>query len=230
MKKVHLWILATLFLFSGGLSGQDTTFTEKDDEMKTVFGGGDRKIEHGGYGAFTMGYTTIDSKPAMILGGRAGWLIDHHFTLGLGGYGFFNNLQSNSSSELSDKYTVAGGYGGLFLEAIIAPNYPIHVSIPVIIGAGGVSAYETSSWQDMNSTYYYNYDASSFFVIEPGLELELNIVKFFRLAIAGTYRWTNGVDLTYYYYDENNQYMSNPLPRDILNGFSFQFTMKFGWF
>jgi hypothetical protein len=231
MRTLHLLTISILLFLSGALVGQDTTFKEKNqDEMRTVFGGGDKKIDHGGYGAFTIGYTQIDNEPAMIIGGRAGWLIDHHFTLGLGGYGFFNNLQSNETNDISQNYTVAGGYGGLFVEAIIAPNFPVHASIPVFIGGGGATVYESSYWDDPSSNYYYNYDGAGFFVIEPGLELELNIVKFFRVALAGTYRWTSGVDLTYYYYDEDNIYRTTPLPRDILDGFSFQFTMKFGWF
>ena len=60
---------------------QDTLFSKKEDDMRTVFGGGDGKIEHGGYGALTFAYTTIDGESALLLGGRGGWLINHRFTL-----------------------------------------------------------------------------------------------------------------------------------------------------
>ena len=227
MKKIALFTLISMLLFTGSISAQDTLFAEKKDDMKTVFGS-PGKIEHGGYGAFTMGYTTVDDQGALLMGGRAGWLINHRFTLGLAGYGFFNNLEKRENLAAWENYTIAGGYGGLFMEAIIAPNYPVHVTIPLMIGAGGVSVNE-GTWWDEQYWDYYNYDASAFFVIEPGIEVELNIVKFFRLAVGANYRWTNGIDLTYSWY-EDGKYQNYEIPADILDGFSYHMTLKFGWF
>lgn len=229
MKRIALFTMISCLLAFGNLQAQDTLFTgEKDEQMKTVFGNAG-KVEHGGYGALTIGYTTVDSESALLIGGRAGWLIDHHFTVGLAGYGFFNNLQPKDNVPAYKNYNVAGGYGGLFLEAIIAPNYPVHVAIPVLIGAGGVSAFDPSYW-DYNSNYYYdeyNYDGAAFFIVEPGLEVELNIVKFFRLAVGANYRWTSNINLEYEYEFGEEPYK---LPNDILDGFTYHMTLKFGWF
>jgi hypothetical protein len=229
MKRITILTLVCLFAFAGGVMAQDTLFAKKQDEMKTVFGGRDGKIDHGGYGALTFGYTRIDDESALLIGGRGGWLINHHFTLGLAGYGFFNNLEQKSNVPDFKNYMIAGGYGGLFLEAIIAPNYPVHVAIPLTIGAGGVSAYDPSYW-DYNSDpnyYYYDYNTSAFFVIEPGLEVEMNIVKFFRLSLGANYRWTSNINLEYSYDVTEEPYK---LPTDILDGFTYHMTLKFGWF
>jgi hypothetical protein len=227
MKTAATLIIA-LFLCLGFTQAQDTTVTKKS-EMQTVFGK-PGKIEHGGYGALTFGYTTIDDRGALIMGGRGGWLINHHFTLGLAGYGFFNNLENQSNYEQSKNYSIGGGYGGLFLEAIIAPNFPVHVAIPLTIGAGGATLAEGNVWSSSSSSWeYYNYDASAFFVIEPGLEIEMNIVEFFRLSLGANYRWTNGIDLIYSWYDDG-VYQSYQVPQDILNGFTYHMTLKFGWF
>lgn len=224
--KTRTIILTTLaLLFTATMYAQEEPVA--NDEMRTVFSKSDGKIDHGGYGAFSIGYTSIDNKSALIMGGRGGWLIDHHFTIGLAGYGFFNNVSNIDDAMVSD-YNLTGGYGGLFLEAIIAPNNPIHLSVPVVIGAGGVTAIQTDWWNEYHWEYY-NYDGAAYFVFEPGLEIEMNLVKFFRLAIGGSYRLTNGINLNYNYTD-NGQFTSVQVPKDALDGFNAYLTLKFGWF
>lgn len=219
--KTRILILLTLLITS------TLTFAQ-EEEMRTVFGSSDNKVDHGGYGAFSMGYTQIEDKDALILGGRAGWLIDHHFTIGLAGYGFFNDIDGNSSYDLST-YTLAGGYGGLFLEPIIAPKFPVHIAIPILIGAGGATAFNDDYWNIYESTYYY--DGSAFFVFEPGVELELNLVKFFRIGLGVSYRHTSNLDLNYSYYDDRfHKYVSTRIDSDALKGMNYMVTLKFGWF
>ena len=218
-------IYAVVAMFAISISG-----LHAQDEMQTVFGNPDKKTEHGGYGAFTMGYTKIDNQSAVIMGGRAGWLIDHHFTLGFAGYGFFNNLDESSQANSYDDRSLAGGYGGLFMEAIIAPNYPVHVTFPVLIGAGGATAQYGNIWDEyywQSYNYYYNSDA--FFVVEPGVELEVNVLKFFRLALGAKYRFTSGLNLYYDYYDDGN-YIQEKVDPNALNDFTFDLSLKFGWF
>ena len=71
------------------------------------------------------------------------------------------------------------------MEPIIAPNFPIHVSFPLIIGGGGL-ALNDDTWHDYEWEYddYEPYDWDSYFVLEPGVEVELNLVKFLGLASA----------------------------------------------
>jgi len=222
--KTTILILATLIFSGFAAMAQETG----DDQMRTVFGSDADKIDHGGYGAFTMGYTKIDDKDAILVGGRGGWLIDHHFTIGLAGYGFFNNLNSNNNYDISN-YTLAGGYGGLFLEPIIAPNFPVHVAFPILIGAGGASAFNEDYWDSFENTYYY--DGSAFFVFEPGMEVELNIVKFFRISFGASYRYTGDLDLTYSYYDDvAHEYRATKIAPDALKNWNATMSLKFGWF
>jgi len=151
------------------------------------------------------------------MGARGGWLIDHHFTIGLAGSGFISDKDYLDIIE-NKSVNVAGGYGGLFLEAIIAPNYPVHVTIPVIIGAGGV-AYTYSRWWDEEDDHYKNssIDNDAFFVFEPGLEVEVNLIKFMRFAVGGSYRYTSQVSMI------NSS-------GSMLRGYNAYFVLKFGWF
>jgi len=222
MKTKFLFLTILAFLC---LSMQ----AQEPEEMQTVFGKKDGKTDHGGYGAFTIGYNKIDDKDAMVMGGRAGWLIDHHFTLGLVGYGFFNNVSNyNNSNNNSEDYAISGGYGGLFFEPIFMPNRPVHIAVPVVFGVGGATA-NPGNWDDDNWDYY-NYDSDVFLVFEPGVEVEFNIMRFFRIAVGSTYRWTNGIDLVYEYYDYNNQLQVKHIGGHVIDSFTFNMSFKFGWF
>ena len=189
------------------------------EEMRTLFGNKDNKISHGGYGAISVGYTQIDNKDVMTLGGRAGWLIDHHITLGFAGKGFISQVFIDSIPGTPENgLYMSGGYGGLFVEPIIFPNSPIHVSFPVLIGGGGFVLNE-HDWHYYNYDYKYEepVDWDSYFVLEPGVEIELNLVKFLRVAFGGSYRYTSNLHIS-------------EVPDDLLNGFNGTVTLKFGWF
>jgi hypothetical protein len=113
---------------------------QQTDEMKTIFGNKDNKIDHGGYAAISVGYTQIDKQDVMTLGGRAAWVIDHHVALGLAGKAFMNSvfIEGDFPYTTDNGLYLSGGYGGFFVEPIIAPNFPIHASFPVLIGGGGL--------------------------------------------------------------------------------------------
>ena len=132
-------------------------------------------------------------------------------------YDRFNN-QIHSS--------LAGGYGGLLIEPILAGTSPVHLSFPVLIGAGGVTLtdfYNLDDWQSPFSNYEYDYDA--FFVVEPGVELELNVTRFFRLAAAVSYRYTSEIELLGF-----EDLINGPVAPNALRGFNYGLTFKFGKF
>ena len=216
--KTILTIVVSIML-AGSISAQENQKAqENQNEYKTIFTKkNDSKIDNGGYGAFGIGYTVIDGKNAMQLSFKGAWVIDHHFALGLAGYSFFNNLDKTTSS---DDYFLAGGYGGFYFEPIIAPQSSVHVSFPILIGGGGVSTVPENYWDSDFDRYRYDYDI--FFVFEPGVEIEFNVVKFFRLAVGSSYRLTNGVILKYP--------MGNDVPVKALDGFNFYVIFKFGKF
>ena len=193
---------------------------ERTSEMQTIFGNRDHKTDHGGYAGLTVGYTQIDGNDVMTLGGRAGWLIDHHVTIGLAGKAFMNSIfiEGNFAGAPENGLYLSGGYGGLFIEPIIAPMFPIHVSFPVMIGGGGL-VLNDHTWHDYDweYDYYEPYDWDSYFVVEPGVEIELNVVKYFRIAVGGSYRITSNLHVT-------------EVPKNMMNGFNADVTLKFGKF
>ncbi len=213
MKSRLLFVLMLMGL-SLGIMAQERT----KQEMQTIFGNPDNKISHGGYGAFSIGYTQIAGEDVMTLGGRAGWVIDHHVTLGFMGKALVNTVYVDDYWPNDEGYYLVGGYGGFFIEPIIAPNFPIHVSFPILIGGGGL-ALNDYTWRDYEWEYdeYYPYEWDSYFVVEPGVEIELNLVKFFRVAFGASYRYTSDLHLQY-------------VPKNMMNGFNGNVTFKLGVF
>jgi hypothetical protein len=218
MKKI---LLINLMLLSGIL-----TFAQVDDEVmqeevrqddiKTLFHKG-RGGSIGGYGELSILYNQIDNRDAFVFGARAGVLMGHMMTVGLCGSGFFNDPQYYSG--ITEKISIAGGYGGLFFEPILLPRFPVHVAIPVTIGVGGVAFARMYDYDEYDD--YYPEESDAYLVIEPGIEVELNITKFFRFSIGGYYRYTTDVDM---------MIGTQSVPKDILQGFSGGVNFKFGKF
>jgi len=216
MKKTGFALLLFVLIFAGIATAQETT----QGEMRTIFGNNE-KITHGGYGALLINYSQINDRDAVLVGGRGGWIVNHGITIGIGGYGFANQLNYKNfqvDNKVYDKVFLSGGYGGLLVEPILFPFSPIHVAIPVIIGAGG-AAYVNDYYYGNpgNEWEYYTIDSSPFFVLEPGVEIEFNMVKFMRIGLGAYYRYTSGLDLVNT--DEH-----------ALDGFSTGISLKFGKF
>jgi hypothetical protein len=208
MKKTA--ILLSLVLAVTFVYAQDDY---QNDEIQTIFS---KRRSNGGYGAFTISYSEIGGRDALVTGGRGGFIFGHSFTIGLGGFGFVNNLDYNSYQPETD-FSLAGGYGGFFFEPIIAGRSPVHVSFPILIGMGGVSLFKNYEWNWDDYYPYPEYGNDVFFVVEPAVELEFNMARFFRLAANVSYRYTSKIDL--FKTDEN-----------ALKGFNFGMTFKFGKF
>lgn len=201
--------LATAFAFA------QENYSYQNDEIRTVFS--DHK-SNGGYGALMLGYTQIDGQDAFISGARGAYIIDHSFAIGLGGYGFVNNLDYHT--YLNDNpldYYLAGGYGGIFLEPIVGGNNPIHLSFPVLFGVGGVALIDDYGFHQWDEHPFNNLDNDVFFVVEPAAEIEFNLTRFFRAAAFISYRHTSSLDL----------FETDPA---VLRGFNFGATFKFGKF
>jgi hypothetical protein len=217
--KTRLFRVRKLALGMGFIAITSLSAFSQDDgeyrDIQTLMGGNESV---GGYGAISMQYTQLEDRDAFVFGARGGVIVGHMVTLGLGGSGFFNDMHYDAISGMD--LSLAGGYGGFFFEPILFPNFPVHVAFPVLIGAGGVSVVSTNdgdNWDD-----YYNSEASdAYMVVEPGVEVELNVTRFFRFCIGGYYRYTSDVDI------QDPLYEVSP---DILRGFSGGVTFKFGRF
>lgn len=198
LRKLLPLFTATLFACPMMVAAQTT----QEPPMRTLLGG-EQKLSHGGWGAPTLAYTRLMDQDALLTGGRGGWIINHRFTLGLAAYGLTTNVTNanydrylmDAGTDLRSKSRFYMGYGGLLLEPVIAYRSPIHITLPLIIGAGGCGyGYNEQLPQDFDP-YTYHDDAQAFFVVEPGIALEMNVIPLVRVGVGASYRYTSDLDL-----------------------------------
>jgi hypothetical protein len=215
MRAIIIFLMSFFLInFISAQENKDLVYDEEQNDIQTLFG--NHSTVHGGYGAITVAYSEIDNLNAASIGARGAWIIGHWFAVGIGGTGFINDINYNSAE---DQYTnITGGYGGLLLEPIILPWFPLHLSLPVLLGAGGIANVTSEGTGENYEPPSYIEDATSFFIVEPGAEVELNLIRHFRLALGVTYRFTNEITL-------------HNLPGNYpLNGWTGSVALKFGKF
>ena len=195
----------------------------EEGEFRTIFNN-NGSISYGGYGAVTTSYAQVADRDAIMIGGHGAWLINHSLGIGISGAGFMTERETDAT--LGGRHWFTGGYGGLRLEYILMPHSPVHLSIPFVVGAGGVSYSKIN--EDINRPFdtdnFGPVSSEAFFVFEPGIELEFNVIKRLRIAFGATYRFTSDVDM---YYANTAQRIAGD---DLMKGFSGNISFKFGKF
>ncbi|MBX3043330.1 MAG: outer membrane beta-barrel protein [Candidatus Kapabacteria bacterium] len=217
MKKLFAALSTLALLFTTSLFAQA-------EEPETLFGNGD--IEFGGYGGPEVKFTNFNNDFGVLVGGRAGIIVNSVFTVGVGGYGLVTShpvddyyVSPNIWDRTSDTNAyLRMGYGGLHLGFIVEPNKIVHITAGVLIGAGGAmytSAYmhNVGEFDDHLKTF----ERSAFFIAEPQIGAELNLLKFMRMEVSASYRFISGLQLP------------NTENKD-LSGFSGNVMFKFGKF
>ncbi len=187
-------------------------------QEKTLFSG---EIESGWCGGPFIKIGSLMDETGFLIGGQGGWIINHRLKLGGKGYILMNPVEVEGLENV-----VAGfGCGGALLEYIIASDELVHGSLECMIGAGGVYN-DVRDYTDRYDRIEYTGDGC--FVVEPGLNMILNVTRYFRIGTGVTYRWVNGVD-----YEAGAPYVQREYKRitdSDLSGISLQITFSFGKF
>ncbi len=199
MKQLITAILcSTLF----GATAQQYIDTNDPREIKSLLS---KENDLNGFGGADIKITDLMTERAMILGCYGGVLVNRRFMLGVAGYGIATNpeftgrlpqglIPDTVASQLSRKLTINGGYAGLMLGGIILTKELVHLSIPIIIGAGEIQITDEDFFQNGSDTDY-TLESSTFFTVEPAVQLEFNITPSFRIAAGASYRWIQGLEL-----------------------------------
>lgn len=144
----------------------------------------------GGYGAFETKTIKTPEDWNVLVGGKGGCVINHALVLGGAGYGQVSEIESEYYSipeEPPITQELGLGYGGFYIEYILFSPALVHASASALIGGGGI-------YNDYYDEIGNRTDGDAFFVAEPMLGVELNVARFFRINLAGGYRFTSGLD------------------------------------
>lgn len=144
-------------------------------------------IESGGFGGPVVKIGSFNGTTGIVVGGRGGWIINHTYVIGGGGYGLANDIKAKTPGPNGQRY-LSFGYGGLELEYIAGSDRLLHYSVMSLVGVGGVS------WRDNNPNFRTDADSQSdtFFIVEPGLNVTLNVTSYFRISGGVSYRFVSG--------------------------------------
>lgn len=206
-KQLITFFLAIILCSTAKVSAQ---------EMQTLF---DNDITHGGFAGPVVKFDNINDEFGVWVGGRGGWIINmgdlHAISFGGGGYGLATNHIIPSPEDVdingeTDDLLATTGYGGFIMEYTNRSYRLLHMTAHTLIGAGGMTIRERN-FDEVND------DPQAYFVIEPGLNAELNVTSFFRVAAGANYRLTSGISKA-------------GLRDSDFSGFNATLTFKFGHF
>jgi len=218
MKRLSLFFA---LLFAALFVNAQQEPAQSGNDLNTVFGqGGHTQI--GWFIGLDQAYTQFDKRDVWMGGLNFGMIVNHNFSIGLSGKGWCNRegLYYSDVTDTAGAY-LEGGYGGLLLEYTLFPKSAVHVTFPLVIGAGGASYVTDYDYHEgnhnANDDWYKTLDTDPFFVIEPGIRAEVNIFKFMRLDAGVSYRYTSGLELI-------------NTPDNLMNNFTASVGLKFGKF
>lgn len=215
MKTIITTVLLTLFTCALGYAQTENT----ENEVQTIFGGGAKVT--GWFIDFGTSYSKLNGETAHLPSFGGGVLINDKFKIGLIGKTLSCHDAYLQYDNLFDEpVNLVGGYGGLFFEASPIDNKLVHISFPLIAGAGGAEYITVNTYPEMEDDGEMDYcrrskSFSPYWVLEPGANIEVNVTGFMRIYAGYSYRWMLGLNL------ENTSHSA-------LNGSNFNFGVRFG--
>ena len=208
MRKIIFTLLAALCM--NFAHAQDTTHTLLKWKRPEYLGIYVAPEFH--YGQLNGAFTAMGGSSVMLLLNKR-W--------GIGVTGQMTLDRRFSPSGVAPLYLRAG-FGGLKLEYTANPNGAIHFTFPLTLGMGFAQADSIDTYRNRNDDFGFgrNFNrGNQFAVIQPGVQVEANLVRFVKLFAGVNYRIafkTNSVATT--------------LPTNTLQGLSFNVGAKFGLF
>jgi len=199
----------------GSADEQDGDQQDKNlNDVETLSGNNGHS---GGYGALTFKGSKFKDAAILMMGLRGAWVVNRSLGLGIDINGILPLSKYDDVDPEGKNYGILlGGYGGWLLEPVIWSNKIIHLTIPVSIGAGWLGYIEDWEGED----FYYGgdlYDQDVFWYIEPGLNAEINISRYFRVNAGVSKRFSQDL------------YLYNT-PSDAFDKLNYTVVLKFGGF
>ena len=163
----------------------------KRKDIRTLSG----SMNHsGGFGALSFRSTSFRGETMVLAGLRGGWIINRTLALGLEAHGIIPTAKYSDIDAIGDAVAL-GGYGGMFLELIFFSNQIVHVTLPVSGGAGWMGYSYDFDGNNPSRPESNTADEDVFWYVEPGVGLEVNLSRNFRLALGASKRLTQDLTL-----------------------------------
>jgi hypothetical protein len=205
MKKSILILLLSVCIVG---YGQNRT----DEKPKTLMNNNGIK---GGFVSLSSLAYEINNQLGYGIGGEVAAVFGRKFNLGFSAYGLITDVETPPIGSSGQNYYYEMAYGGLFIEPMLKSKWPVHLSFPITLGAGGVAAVQDRFYEPYWDTpQAYDYDL--FLIAQGGVNIELNVFSFMRLAGGINYRNSSP-----FYFDQQKL---------DLDGLGANISLKLGWF
>jgi hypothetical protein len=165
-----------------GLLGLISINTIAQNEMQTLFGKSKNKIQSlGFYIAPELSYGQFSGSFVPIAGNSVMLTVNKKFAIGATA---FSTIRDNRTT------TTRGHFGGLKMEYTIKPDALVHVSFPLVVGAGNIYSREDFNGFDRRGKYQdrFEFRRNGSFVLQPGVNLEANLFKYAKVFLGANYR------------------------------------------
>jgi hypothetical protein len=185
-KNSLLFLLISVFVIS----------ETQAQEIQTLFRG---SRPSGGYAALSNKFTSVRGEYANLAEVYGGWFIKRRLLVGIGAAASTNNLKVPYEYSTAPLTRMSWQYGqfGLMTEYVFGSNRVIHLNLTFFTGAGFTVQYERKRmehWDNWDYAYDIEHDANFFYVMEPGAQVEVNVLRWLRLSPGVSYRRTFGSD------------------------------------
>jgi hypothetical protein len=178
-------------------------FAQKQDTTRTLFKSSVRVSE---LWTPEVKINSIQGDIGTLIGFYGGALIDRSFLLGISGGVNLGHPRVN--------YGYFGGIG----QFIFRPDILVHGSGQLLVAYGSTKDYENPKSGLLDN--FWNISGAHFFMMEPGLNIELNLSSRLTLVTGVSYRYVTGLD------ESNEDLQITHVTNKDLSGFNFNIGLK----
>lgn len=187
MNTKKLYILTSLFLLlslSVSVEAQESEYLIAND----------MEIQWGGFGGAEMKFSEVFGEYGTFLGLKTG-VVMNNLVIGAGAEALLSGMAFEGTGSAGETVDLSPtiGYGGLFTEYFIMRNNPVHFSASALIGPGMTWLFE----QRVNDLGFEDDDmveTGAFLVIQPAINIEVNVIRPVKFYVSAGYRFISGDD------------------------------------
>jgi len=163
------------------------------------------EVHVSGFGSYIIGFSDVDGSFAVYNGGGGAVLLNQTFYFGGYGMGLSTSHKhdpvsilgrDNQVYDYDDLYTTFG-HGGFWLGYLHNSYKPVHWGVSTKLGWGSVDLNRRQSYPDSPDFTYDYFSSDNVFVVNPQFEVEMNMLKWFKINASAGYQFVTGVNQTY---------------------------------
>jgi hypothetical protein len=186
-KTLHLIIILSLIAGMSKIHAQD-----EEEAIQTILSD---EIVFSGFGSPFVEFSSVNDQFAVILGGGGGLMVNQSVFIG----GYFEGLMTNHYREDlhtivdTEKPKISFEHGGIWLGYVYKHQKAVHGGLSMKLGWGEIDLKDSENGNP-DSDYDYR---DRIFNIQPQVEIEFNMTRWFKINVGAGYRFVTSIDATY---------------------------------